>query len=593
MCTPYTEMIHARDAALSIAELDRVDKAKMKTKYDLSEQEKILACSAMSKMQKKLGDMEGAMMRLVKSCESQIVAEKKQRDMDVQSIIAQHNHQLAELKRLHKALAVKQLASVTSAAAATAATAAANDVIAASLSQSPASASKSILERNSPSTSISTTTATSVLSTHHSASNVTATLASAAALPTSIMLKSPLPAPKPLPTNENSANANAHAHAHANIIQNFSHPQLARPVTSLKTVHPLNSSPQLPSTSLPKHITPSDRHEISEPKLNHDKEEYQNQNLHQRQSQHQEEVKRLKNLQNIENSIPRAHIQSAHSSEGLSYPLSRRHLPRILDPRSLNSADGEEIANRKMGDGDGDEVHCHEQSQSSREMDSFFYDQNAFYSNKNIPSHGDSLIVSANSSGDRNGRKERPMFESEIQRVNIFNSEYYINDDSSQNQNQYYNRIGSNDVNYHSYFNDAITEINEKIAPSETIFIGNYQRQEDVFNRSNHVESTYPTPRTFWEIPDDDSCSTHRIDSAYDETYSYPDNKFNYDNFSTTSHSNNQQEKSSDFLLSISGKYQDKIHMEKFHVEAQDFHQPVYQLEELDINDAESRYFGP
>lgn len=49
----------------------------------------------MSKMQNKVSDLEAAMMRLIKSSERQIVDEKKQRDLEVQSTIEQHNHQLS------------------------------------------------------------------------------------------------------------------------------------------------------------------------------------------------------------------------------------------------------------------------------------------------------------------------------------------------------------------------------------------------------------------------------------------------------------------------------------------------------------------
>jgi hypothetical protein len=115
MCTPYTEMIRVRDEALAAADLSKMRVVEAGVKSDAAEVERNAACSSMAKMQRKMSDMEAAMMQLVKSCESQVAAEKKQRDADVQSIIAQHNLQLSELKRLHKAIAAKQSASAAAA----------------------------------------------------------------------------------------------------------------------------------------------------------------------------------------------------------------------------------------------------------------------------------------------------------------------------------------------------------------------------------------------------------------------------------------------------------------------------------------------
>ena len=118
MCTPYTEMIQSRDDAIAAADLAMKNMTEAKTQWDSADAEKNNANAAMIKMQKKMSEMEGAMMQLMKLCDAQVTAEKKQRDADVQSIIAQHNHQLSELKRLHKAVAAKQMVSSAAAAAA-------------------------------------------------------------------------------------------------------------------------------------------------------------------------------------------------------------------------------------------------------------------------------------------------------------------------------------------------------------------------------------------------------------------------------------------------------------------------------------------
>ena len=164
ICTPYTEMIRARDEALSVAEKEKESKAEMKIKFDINENEKISACTAMIKMQKKLNDLEESMMRLVKSCEIQIITEKKRRDMDVQSVIIQHNHQLSELKRLHKAVAAKQFQSTATASAAAAAAAAAVVTVTPLQSHSNSNSNsnsqtlKSVTEHTLTSTSTSTST---------------------------------------------------------------------------------------------------------------------------------------------------------------------------------------------------------------------------------------------------------------------------------------------------------------------------------------------------------------------------------------------------------------------------------------------------
>jgi hypothetical protein len=70
-------------------------------------------------MLSKVVELEGSLARMTKSFEVQIAAERRQRDLDVQSIIAQHNNQLSELKRLHKALAAKAAAAAKASGAAT------------------------------------------------------------------------------------------------------------------------------------------------------------------------------------------------------------------------------------------------------------------------------------------------------------------------------------------------------------------------------------------------------------------------------------------------------------------------------------------
>jgi hypothetical protein len=112
MCTPYGDMVKMRDCAITASDHARISMTQSAMKVDLYEAEKSAAVAACVKMQKKMSEMEQAMMLLMKSCEEQVNAEKKQRDAHVQSIIAQHNHQLSELKKLQKAVAAKKSASM-------------------------------------------------------------------------------------------------------------------------------------------------------------------------------------------------------------------------------------------------------------------------------------------------------------------------------------------------------------------------------------------------------------------------------------------------------------------------------------------------
>lgn len=113
MCTPYGDMVKMRDSAIAASDYARISMTQSALKVDLYESEKSVAVAACLKMQKKMSEMEQTMMLLMKSCEDQVNAEKKQRDAHVQSIIAQHNHQLSELKRLQKAVAAKKSASAS------------------------------------------------------------------------------------------------------------------------------------------------------------------------------------------------------------------------------------------------------------------------------------------------------------------------------------------------------------------------------------------------------------------------------------------------------------------------------------------------
>jgi hypothetical protein len=103
ICTPYTEMAKMRDdmnkAATDAAE-EVVRIKDINTKLELKRAE---AISIASKLQSKVNELETASIRAQITTETQLAAERRQRDIDVQSIIAEHNHQLTELKRLFKA----------------------------------------------------------------------------------------------------------------------------------------------------------------------------------------------------------------------------------------------------------------------------------------------------------------------------------------------------------------------------------------------------------------------------------------------------------------------------------------------------------
>ena len=59
--------------------------------------------------------------------------------------------------------------------------------------------------------------------------------------------------------------------------------------------------------------------------------------------------------------------------------------------------------------------------------------------------------------------------------------------------------------------------------------------------------------------------------------------------FSSIPDNNNLLRINSDFLNSSSKQYQEKKFMEKIDIEVQDLYQPLYQTEEFDVNDTESR----
>ena len=114
ICTPYTEMAKMRDEmnkaasdALSEAQLIKEVNARLEVKA-------AEAISFASRLQARVNELETASIRAQVSNEAQLAAERRQREIDVQTIIAEHNHQLTELKRLFKAKMKKNTSNFSS-----------------------------------------------------------------------------------------------------------------------------------------------------------------------------------------------------------------------------------------------------------------------------------------------------------------------------------------------------------------------------------------------------------------------------------------------------------------------------------------------
>lgn len=103
ICTPYTEMAKMRDdmnkaASDALNELQSIKAINSRLELKAAE-----AISLASRLQAKVSELETTSIRAQVTAEAQLATERRQRDIDVNTIISEHNHQLTELKRLFKA----------------------------------------------------------------------------------------------------------------------------------------------------------------------------------------------------------------------------------------------------------------------------------------------------------------------------------------------------------------------------------------------------------------------------------------------------------------------------------------------------------
>ena len=625
MCTPYTEMIRERDEALSIAEFEKENKEKMKIKFDMNEHEKISACTAMIKMQKKLTDMEESMMRLVKSCEVQIMAEKKRRDMDVQSVIVQHNHQLSELKRLHKAIASKQNQSAATATAATTVTTAALSTATATVipmqSQSIAHSQilKNVTEHTSPSTATSTSTSTSTSGISRASSTIisiksdndannhtnstncnnisssnSSTLKTPIIVSTSILTKSPSLSISGTSTHVNNVKHTHQSHLVRTPVQTskLSYTPLPSSVNQ-KIPTPLSQSHTQTETETETEclFDRKKKENLMERKINQDQNNNKNRNKsknqNKNQNQNHEDGGILSSRQDNEQNILHANDQLGSLGEGSSFDSNHMYNPQILDPRFLYSANdgGRAVANK----GQYSDIISNEGIQYS--ANDFPKNHTSISINKKGPFPG----TDSNVNSDINMYSYN--YRNVLGNTNILDKtnihEYYGKHNYSQHQtkneheNENENENENEDLNILLESNYTCSNSTMERIKSDDMTLSHSFHSELNHEYRNTIHQNFP--HTYWTTSDmNHDCTYDTSDTSNNQFYPYSQsqslNNSNRKNLPSIPDNDNFLRTNSDFLLSSQNQYE-----ENSQDEVQDFYQNLYRNEQSDINDTESR----
>ena len=113
MCTPYTEMATSREKMQELMDVAIAESTRYKEEHQVMKQrlavaeENAMRCkeqlsSTTNDLKKRYIDIESLLHRLVKECDNRVTRERLNFDSRLQSLITQHNAELAELKKKHK-----------------------------------------------------------------------------------------------------------------------------------------------------------------------------------------------------------------------------------------------------------------------------------------------------------------------------------------------------------------------------------------------------------------------------------------------------------------------------------------------------------
>ena len=112
MCTPYTQLTFARDELFLTVQTQKVDISNRQRVLDDLNKALMKKDEAIADLESKYFQIESQFVRTKKDLEGRLAAEQELRESEVQNVISQHNAQLAELKRIHKAFHTRQLHAV-------------------------------------------------------------------------------------------------------------------------------------------------------------------------------------------------------------------------------------------------------------------------------------------------------------------------------------------------------------------------------------------------------------------------------------------------------------------------------------------------
>ena len=118
MCTPYTEMATSRERMREALEEAVAERNRYHEEHQVMQQrlaaaeETALRCrehlaSTTNDLKKRYIDIETLLNRLVKECDNRVTRERMNFDSRLQSLISQHNAELADLKKKHKQALLK------------------------------------------------------------------------------------------------------------------------------------------------------------------------------------------------------------------------------------------------------------------------------------------------------------------------------------------------------------------------------------------------------------------------------------------------------------------------------------------------------
>ena len=307
----------------------------------------------------------------------------------------------------------------------------------------------------------------------------------------------------------------------------------------------------------------------------------------------------LSSQQDNEQNVPHTNNQLELLGEGSSMHTNQRYFPEILNPRFLTSENdgGKSLVMKKKKGQYSETINSENPSFTINSFPnkyaSFSITEKNHFSDTNSNVNGD---INTNSYNNSNFYSDTNIMDETNIHEYYSNHEYFQyrskneneNEEKDKNENENENEKHSYSYNSHSHSNSMPRQTSDDITLSD---LNNYKQ-----NHEYHTMKNQNIPHTYWTTPEiNHDCTYKTNDTSNNQFYPYlytqseAQNDSSRKTFSSISDDNNLLRINSDFLNSSSKQYQEKNFMEKIDIEVQDLYQPLYQTEEFDVNDTESR----